>query len=207
MPMAFPDAMLVPEKRMFFLSWLTALGSGMGSVCLMTDTDSPVRMDWSTRRVVDWIFTSRMSAGTLSPTDTSTKSPGTISLARIFCTPCLLARSTLPISGSYSFRASMALSALRSCQTPTTALAIRMRRMTKGSTKAVMESSCSSNSARTNEITAANNKIFTRRSSNCSSISCHKGLPSSAGSSLGPYLSWSFLTWDSESPRSGSVPK
>lgn len=26
---------------MFFLSWLTALGSGMASVCLVTDTDSP----------------------------------------------------------------------------------------------------------------------------------------------------------------------
>ena len=31
------------EKRMFFLSWLTALGSGMGSVCLITETDSPER--------------------------------------------------------------------------------------------------------------------------------------------------------------------
>lgn len=30
------------EKSMFFLSWLTARGSGTGSVCLMTDTDSPV---------------------------------------------------------------------------------------------------------------------------------------------------------------------
>lgn len=29
------------ENSMFFLSWLTALGSGTGSVCLMTDTDSP----------------------------------------------------------------------------------------------------------------------------------------------------------------------
>lgn len=26
---------------MFFLSWLTARGSGTGSVCLITDTDSP----------------------------------------------------------------------------------------------------------------------------------------------------------------------
>lgn len=29
------------EKSMFFLSWLTARGSGTGSVCLITDTDSP----------------------------------------------------------------------------------------------------------------------------------------------------------------------
>ena len=29
------------EKSMFFLSWLTARGSGTGSVCLMTETDSP----------------------------------------------------------------------------------------------------------------------------------------------------------------------
>lgn len=41
------------EKRMFFLSWLTARGSGTVSVCLITDTLSPVRIDWSTRMVVE----------------------------------------------------------------------------------------------------------------------------------------------------------
>lgn len=56
------------EKSMFFLSWLTARGSGTGSVCLSTDTDSPVRMDWSTLRVVERMEVSLMSAGTLSPT-------------------------------------------------------------------------------------------------------------------------------------------
>lgn len=54
---------------MFFLSWLTARGSGTGSVCLRTDTDSPVRMDWSTLRVVERMEVSLMSAGTLSPTE------------------------------------------------------------------------------------------------------------------------------------------
>lgn len=43
-------------------------------------------------------------------------SPGTMSRARILCTPVRSERITLPISGSYSFRASMALSALRSCR-------------------------------------------------------------------------------------------
>lgn len=56
------------ENSMFFLSWLTALGSGTGSVCLSTETDSPVRMDWSTLRVVERMDVSLMSAGTLSPT-------------------------------------------------------------------------------------------------------------------------------------------
>lgn len=51
------------------------------------------------------------------PPATSTMSPGTMSLARILCTPLRSERITLPISGSYSFRASMALSALRSCGT------------------------------------------------------------------------------------------
>lgn len=51
--------------------------------------------------------------GSNSP-DTSTTSPGTISLARIFWTPDLSALITLPISGSYSFSASMADSAFRS---------------------------------------------------------------------------------------------
>lgn len=32
---------VLTENSMFFLSWLTALGSGTGSVCLMMDTDSP----------------------------------------------------------------------------------------------------------------------------------------------------------------------
>lgn len=46
--------------------------------------------------------------------ETSTISPGTISLARTFCTPDLSPRITLPISGSYSLRASMADSAFLS---------------------------------------------------------------------------------------------
>lgn len=58
------DGQELTEKSIFFFSWLTALGS----VCLSTDTDSPVRMDWSTLSVVDRIDVSRMSAGTLSPT-------------------------------------------------------------------------------------------------------------------------------------------
>ena len=41
-------------------------------------------------------------------------SPGTMSLARTFWTPSLSERITLPISGSYSLRASIADSALRS---------------------------------------------------------------------------------------------
>lgn len=47
---------------------------------------------------------------------TSTMSPGTMSRARIRCTPLRSARITFPISGSYSFRASMALSAFLSCR-------------------------------------------------------------------------------------------
>lgn len=56
------------EKSMFFLSWFTARGSGTGSVCLSTETDSPVKMDWSTLSVVERMEVSLMSAGTLSPT-------------------------------------------------------------------------------------------------------------------------------------------
>ena len=47
---------------------------------------------------------------------TSTMSPGTMSRARIRCTPLRSARITFPISGSYSFKASMALSAFLSCK-------------------------------------------------------------------------------------------
>lgn len=45
---------------------------------------------------------------------TSTMSPGTMSRALILCTLFLSWRYTFPISGSYSFRASMAFSAFRS---------------------------------------------------------------------------------------------
>ena len=69
------------------------------------------------------------------------------------------------------------------CQTPTIALAIKMRRMTKGSTNAVMDSSSSSKKAKTKEIIAASNRILTRRSSNCSKTNCQMDLPSSAGNS------------------------
>ena len=139
------------------------------------------------------------SAGTLSPTDTSMMSPGTMSTAFTFCTPSLSDLTTLPVSGSYSFNASIADSAFLSCQTPTQALAIKMSKMTKGSTKAVIESSSSKKaktynkvisvlfshlfSTLTNEMIAASNKILTRRSSNCSSTSSHRLLPSSAGNS------------------------
>ena len=59
----------------------------------------------------------------------------------------------------------MASSAFFSCQIPTTAFAMRMRRMTKGSTKAVMpSSSLSSKRAKTNEIQAARSKIRTSKS-------------------------------------------
>ena len=47
--------------------------------------------------------------------DTSTMSPGTRSRALILWTPAWLRRITFAISGSYSFNASMALSAFRSC--------------------------------------------------------------------------------------------
>lgn len=37
---------------MFFLSWLTARGSGTGSVCLITDTDSPAEEETKHMREV-----------------------------------------------------------------------------------------------------------------------------------------------------------
>ena len=49
--------------------------------------------------------------------ETSTTSPGTSCWAFILCTPLWFFLITLAISGSYSFRASMALSALRSWRT------------------------------------------------------------------------------------------
>ena len=62
------NMIILPEKMIFFLSWLTALGSGTGSLCLITETDSPVKIDWSILKVVDKIWMILISAGILSPT-------------------------------------------------------------------------------------------------------------------------------------------
>lgn len=65
-------------------------------------------------RICSPLFSGEVKDSGYNSPDTSTTSPGTISLARIFCTPDLSALTTFPISGSYSFSASMADSAFRS---------------------------------------------------------------------------------------------
>lgn len=46
---------MLTENSMFFLSWFTALGSGTGSVCLMTDTDSPSeKIKFKYCSAIDW---------------------------------------------------------------------------------------------------------------------------------------------------------
>ena len=112
-------------------------------------------------------------------------------------------RKTLASSGEYSFRAcnllgqapdplttagaltSIAFSAFVSCMTPTVALAIRMRRMTTGSTNALhqLAPSDSSKSASTNEMTAEARRMRTSWSWNCSRMSSHSGVGGSSGSS------------------------
>ena len=67
-PLHLPAAILVPENKRFFLSWFTALTSGIGSLCLITDTDSPVSKAWSILIVVEKMLVIRISAGILSPT-------------------------------------------------------------------------------------------------------------------------------------------
>ena len=69
------------EKSIFVISCFTALGSATGSRDLPTLVLSPVRIAWSTRRLVDVIESSRQSAGILSPTAIEIMSPGTRSEA------------------------------------------------------------------------------------------------------------------------------
>ena len=80
----------------------------------------------------------------------------------------------------------MALSALLSCMTPTVALAIKIKRMTAGSTKTDQneEPSESSKRARTKETTAEASRMRTSWSLNCSKISSQRGVGSSSGSSV-----------------------
>eukprot|EP00732_Lithocolla_globosa_P002786 Lithocolla_globosa_v1_NODE_1950_length_2242_cov_281.407949.p3 type:complete len:123 gc:universal NODE_1950_length_2242_cov_281.407949:1486-1854(+) len=107
---ALPKTTVVPEKHRLTLSWMLTSFSFTSSVCLKVLTDSPVKTDCSTRKVVESMRNTRKSAGILSPTAISTMSPGTSSEDWIFSS-CPL-RMTLASSGVYSFKASMAFSAL-----------------------------------------------------------------------------------------------
>mmetsp|Transcript_20244 Transcript_20244/g.52519 ORF Transcript_20244/g.52519 Transcript_20244/m.52519 type:complete len:207 (+) Transcript_20244:2577-3197(+) len=133
-PTAFPPATLVPEKQTLCLPWSITFSSSMGSICLVTETVSPVRIDWSTRRLIDLSSIMRRSAGILSPVRIITMSPGTRSTALISPKFGLAARRTIALAGANSLRALMASAADCSCHTPTNAFAIKITRITSGST-------------------------------------------------------------------------
>ena len=68
---------------MFVMSCLTAPASRTTPMDLFTLTLSPVRMAWSTLKLLEETERSLQSAGILSPTVTETMSPGTSSVAWI----------------------------------------------------------------------------------------------------------------------------
>src|SRR6266481_8231750 len=80
----------------------------------------------------------------------------------------------------------MAFSALLSWITPTAAFAMRMRKITAGSTKAPKgeASSSTSSKAKTNDMTADARRMRTSWSLNCSRINSQMGVPGSSGSSF-----------------------
>mmetsp|Transcript_20775 Transcript_20775/g.54132 ORF Transcript_20775/g.54132 Transcript_20775/m.54132 type:complete len:285 (+) Transcript_20775:1005-1859(+) len=199
-PTQVPLLTVVPENSMFFLSWMRA-DLATGSVVFSTVSDSPVKAPSSVLTLVVSNFTSRMSAGTLSPTLTRTISPGTNSDAGRsgFSTPFLM---TCAAQFCRFFSASKAFSALCSCHTPTIALIIKINKITKGSTIACAKSSPSSANANAKDRQAAPSKILTSKSSNWSKTNCHKGVPSSLSNSFGPYFSLRAVTWSSLKPSS-----
>ena len=91
------------ENSMLNMSCLTALRSGTTSIDLVTLILSPVRIAWSTRKLLDEIERSLQSAGTLSPTATDIMSPGTSSEA--WMRAIWPERNTFASSGEYSLRA------------------------------------------------------------------------------------------------------
>ena len=91
------------ENNIFVISCLTAFKSGTGLMLLCTDTLSPVRMAWSTRKLLDETDSRRQSAGILSPTATVMMSPGTSSEAWMRLTSP--SRYALASSGEYSLSA------------------------------------------------------------------------------------------------------
>mmetsp|Transcript_8199 Transcript_8199/g.20310 ORF Transcript_8199/g.20310 Transcript_8199/m.20310 type:complete len:288 (-) Transcript_8199:261-1124(-) len=199
-PMAFPPLIVVPANTMFFWSEIFS-PLVMASQVFRTVSDSPVRAPSSLRRVAVTSLQRRTSAGARSPTLILTMSPGTSSSVGIeSCqTP---SRRQGACRDCICLRASRAFSALASCQTPTMALMMRIRRITAGSTKASTQCSTSSKKARTNESRAAARRIWTSLSSNCSRTNCQRGVFSSCSSSLDPWIFRSSETSASESPRS-----
>mmetsp|Transcript_5246 Transcript_5246/g.14980 ORF Transcript_5246/g.14980 Transcript_5246/m.14980 type:complete len:254 (+) Transcript_5246:790-1551(+) len=173
-----PRETRVPENIMLTLSWLTMVSSSssaspttldgppkMRSTDLRTASLSPVSTDWSTVMTELWITTRRQSAGTMSPTRSVIRSPGTSSEAGMYRSSP--SRRTRAFEASYSLSSWIAFSAFDSCATATMAFAMRISRMTSGSTNAVIMSFSSSKSARTNETTAAASRMSTSVSSNC----------------------------------------
>jgi hypothetical protein len=95
--------MQLTEKTIFVMSCFTAFKSGTSSICLLTLSLSPVRMAWSTLKLLDDMESNLQSAGILSPTAMDTISPGTSS--EVWMRLTWPERSTLASSGEYSFRA------------------------------------------------------------------------------------------------------
>ena len=116
MPVAYTTARPVPVSTdVPASSRLVAVSgesSSLGPACRILGRDSPVIVALLTRRPNASIR--RQSAGTLSPSPTSTTSPGTSPSAGICCT--LPSRVTVTCWGSSSRRAAMARSARYSCQ-------------------------------------------------------------------------------------------
>ena len=99
---------------------------------------------------------------------------------------CLRKGSAMQTSAQDKNLTSMAFSALVSCTTPTVALAMRIRRMTRGSTKAVNHdppgSDESSKRARTKETTAEPRRIRTSWSLNWATMSVRRLVGAASGS-------------------------
>lgn len=91
------------EKSILVMSCLTAFSSETTSTDLFTLVLSPVRMAWSTRKLLEETESNRQSAGILSPTATVMMSPGTNSDAWMRAN--WEDRRTFASSGEYSLRA------------------------------------------------------------------------------------------------------
>mmetsp|Transcript_15081 Transcript_15081/g.35775 ORF Transcript_15081/g.35775 Transcript_15081/m.35775 type:complete len:225 (+) Transcript_15081:828-1502(+) len=190
---------------MLMRDWISAPSSTTTSASFMTASLSPVRIAWSSRSVVDSSCSSRRSAGTRQPTLRRTTSPGTSSTARIVRNGWP-SRRTSASSGSYCLSASIACSALVSCQTPTPALSTRMTTMTSGSTMACIRfAPSSSERASRKEMDAAPSSTLTSRSSNWASTSFQSGVDGGSGIELGPWTARRCAASDELSPHSAST--
>jgi len=182
-----------------FVRSASSLSAATGSIDLATGIDSPVSAASAT--CSDALSVRRQSAPTMSPSANSTRSPGTSPVLGTDSTrPSRTTRTWLAVR---SRSASTARCALRSCQNPSSALAMTIAAITMAS---IGGSSVPSNHQASSDTTIAARRSPTSGSMNWSSSLRHWARGASSMSTFGPNSSSRASTSAALKPASRSAP-